>query len=145
MKTLAPANSLMTLRNEMDRLFDRIWDGDSTKVSAQGDWLPALDLRETKEGFFATVDVPGIEPRDIHVTLREGLLIIRGERKNEIEEKEETFYRSERQYGVFSRAVRLPSAVDGSKVVASFKNGVLTVMVPKSAEAKDRDIPVHVS
>ena len=145
MKTLAPANSLMTLRNEMDRLFDRIWDGDSTKVSAQGDWLPALDLHETKEGFVATVDVPGIEPRDIHVTLREGLLIIRGERKNEFEEKEETFYRSERQYGVFSRAVRLPSAVDGSKVVASFKNGVLTVMVPKSAEAKDRDIPVHVS
>ncbi|HTK31273.1 MAG TPA: Hsp20/alpha crystallin family protein [Candidatus Saccharimonadaceae bacterium] len=145
MKTLAPANSLMTLRNEMDRLFDRIWDGDANKVSAQGDWLPALDLRETKEGFFVMLDVPGIEPRDIHVTLREGLLIIRGERKNEIEEKEETFYRTERQYGIFSRAVRLPSAVDGSKVAASFKNGVLTVMVPKSAESKDRDIPVHVS
>jgi len=145
MKTLMPANSLTTIRNEMDRLFDRLWDGDQEKISSHGDWLPALDLRETKEGFVATLDVPGIEPRDIHVTLREGLLMIRGERKTEKEEKEATFYRSERHYGVFSRAVRLPSAVDGSMVNAAFKNGVLTVVVPKSVEAKDRDIPVHVS
>ena len=144
MKALAPAVSLTGLKNEMDRLFERLWDGDYAPVTL-GEWMPPLDLSESNESMIVAVDVPGFEPKDIHVTLREGLLTIRGEKKLETERKDDKFYRSERMQGSFTRIVRLPASVDGTKVQATFKNGVLTITMPKVAEAKGTDIPVKVA
>lgn len=144
MKALAPPVNLSGLKNEMDRLFERLWDGDYAPVTI-GEWMPALDLSESNESLVVAVDVPGFEPKDIHVTLREGMLTIRGEKKLELERKDDKFYRSERTQGSFTRIVRLPLPVDGTKVQANFRNGVLTIALPKVAEAKGTDIPVKVA
>lgn len=144
MKALTPAVNLSGLKNEMDRLFERLWDGDYAPVTT-GEWMPALDLSESNEAITVTIDVPGFEPKDIHVTLREGMLTIRGEKKLEVERKDEKFYRTERTQGSFQRIVRLPVSVDGTRVQANFRNGVLTVLLPKVAEARGTEIPVKIA
>lgn len=144
MKALAPAVNLTGLKNEMDRLFEKLWDGDYAPVTL-GEWMPALDLSEGNEAITVAVDVPGFEPKDIHVTFREGMLMIRGEKKLETERRDEKFYRTERTQGSFSRIVRLPVPVDAQKIQANFKNGVLTITLPKVAEMKGTDIPVKVA
>ena len=143
MKALTPGNGLLTLRKEMDRLFDRIWDRDFFELPQLSDgYLPPLDLVETEQNIMVTVDVPGMDVKDIHVVVRENLLIIRGEKKFEVEKKNEKQYRTERTFGSFTRHVALPIAVDATKVNASVHNGVLTVLLPKTAAAKGTEIPV---
>jgi HSP20 family protein len=88
------------------------------------------------------VEIPGMEPGDIHVALDNQVLTIKGEKRHEKESKDEHYYRTERSYGAFARTVRLPAAVDGSKVTAGFKNGLLTVTLPKAPGAKGTQIPV---
>ncbi len=142
MKTLTPEKGMTTVRNEIDRLFDRLWEGDETPTL--GAWTPKLDLSETKDSFTVKAEVPGIEPKEIQLTLENGYLTIRGEKHQEVEQKDERFYRAERTYGAFVRSLRLPANVDGSKVNASFKNGVLTVLLPKAAEARGMAIPIKI-
>ena len=143
MKALTPGNGLMTLRNEMDRVFDRLWDRDWFQLPqfAEG-WVPPLDVVETDLNVLILVDVPGMEVNDIHVTVKENLLIIRGEKKTELEKKNEKQYRMERTFGSFTRNVALPIAVDATKVNASVHNGVLKVTLPKTAAAKGTEVPV---
>jgi len=105
-------------------------------------WMPSLDLAETKDALMVKVETPGIDPKDIQVTLQENLLTIKGEKKHEKEEKDERHHRVERSYGAFTRTVRLPVAVDGGKVDAKFKNGLLTVTLPKTPGAKGTTVPV---
>ena len=139
MNALAPFG---TLRREMDRVLERFGDWDLPELARMGGWSPSLDLAETKDGFAVKVEIPGMEPSDIHVALDNQLLTIKGEKKQEKETKDEHYYRMERSYGAFARTVRLPAAVDGSKVTAGFKNGVLTVTLPKAPGAKGTQIPV---
>jgi len=148
MKALTPGNGLLTLRKEMDRLFDRLWDRDWLELPQLSEgWLPPLDVVETDQYLLVTVDVPGMDVKDIHVVVRENLLIIRGEKKTELEKKfdkpyNEKPYRVERTFGSFTRHVALPIAVDATKVNANVHNGVLTVTLPKTAAAKETEIPV---
>jgi HSP20 family protein len=107
-----------------------------------GDWAPALDVSETKDAVMVKAEVPGMESRDIQLSLEDQLLTLKGEKKQEKEEKDEHYYRMERSYGAFVRTVRLPATVDGSKVTATFKNGLLKVTLPKSATAKGTTIPI---
>jgi HSP20 family protein len=86
--------------------------------------------------------VPGLDPKDIQISLQEQLLTIKGEKKQEKEETDEQYHRVERSYGAFTRSVRLPVGVDGSKVTAAFKNGLLTVTLPKTPAAKGTTIPI---
>lgn len=150
MKALTPGNGLMTLRKEMDRLFDRLWDRDWLELPQLTEgWFPPLDLIETDQNVVLTMDVPGMDVKDIHVTVRENLLIIRGEKKTEFEKKDfekktEKQYRMERTFGSFTRHIPLPIAVDATKVNASVHNGVLKVTLPKTAAAKGTEIPVLV-
>jgi HSP20 family protein len=140
MRALLPENGVTTFKKEMDRLFDRFWEGNET----QGIWEPRLDVSETKEAFCIKAEIPGIDPKEIQVNLENGVLVLRGEKKQEVEKKEERFYRSERMYGTFVRSLRLPTPVDGTKVIASFKHGLLTVTLPKAAEAMGHTIPIKV-
>lgn len=143
MKTLAPWTGLTTFRNEMDRLFDRFWDLDVPELpSLRGEWTPSLDLAETKDALVVKTEIPGIEPKEIQVSLQDQVLTIKGEKKQEKEEKDEHYYRMERSYGAFARTIRLPVPVDGSKVNATFKNGVLTITLPKTPAAKGTTIPI---
>ena len=141
MRALAPWGG--NLRRDMERFFDRfvepIWDPGETPT---GDWAPHLDLTETKEAMVVTTEVPGVDPKDIEIALAGDYLTLKGEKGRETEKKEERYHRVERTYGAFLRTIRLPMAVDGSKVTAAVKNGVLTVTLPKTAAAKGTIIPV---
>jgi len=126
----------------MDRFFDHFGELEPAEMRPLGDWSPKLDFSETKDAWVVKVEIPSIDPKEIEVLFENGMLTIRGEKKLEKEAKEEQYYRMERSYGAFVRTLRLPAAVDGSKVTATFKNGLLMVMLPKAPSAKANPIPV---
>lgn len=142
MRPLVPAKGVDALKKEMDRIFDRIWESDLPSPAAFGEWTPVLDVFEGKDELIVKVEVPGIEPKEIQLTLADQLLTISGEKKVEKEEKNEKFYRVERATGAFSRSLRLPVPVDPGKVSAVFKHGLLTITLPKSKEVKGTTIPI---
>jgi HSP20 family protein len=142
MKVLMPWTGMGALRTEMDRLFDRLWDADLPAWTAVGDWMPKVDVADTKDAFVVKAEIPGIDPKEIALTLEGDTLTIKGEKAREKEEKDETYFRVERTYGGFARAIPLPAPVEAGKVTATFKNGVLTVTLPKGPEAKGKFIPI---
>ena len=144
MRALMPAPGLNTFRKEMDRIFHRLWEDDGVDLPALREWAPSVDFSENDDAYVARIEIPGLEPKDVQVLLRDNVLTVKGEKKEETTQKDERFYRTERSYGAFSRAIHLPSRVDGSKVTAIFKNGVLTITVPKGPEAKAATIPIKV-
>jgi HSP20 family protein len=123
---------LSNLQDELDRLFE-------TPLTA---WAPALDVHEDKDNFSIRVELPGMKREDIEVTLQDGALVITGERKEEKVTEGTAVHRQERYYGKFSRALTLPTAVAGDKVKAQYKDGILTVTLPKAEEAKPKAISV---
>ncbi len=141
MRALAPWSGMTALRKEMDRLFDRFWE-ELPEWPVYGEWTPKIDVADTKEAFVVKAEVPGMDPKEIALTLEGDVLTIKGEKTHEKEEKDEHYYRRERSYGAFARSIPLPGAVESSKVTATFKNGVLTVRLPKGAAAKGTTIPV---
>jgi HSP20 family protein len=141
MRTVAPWGG--DLRREMERFFDRcaepVWE---PLEMVAGDWAPKLNVSETKDAVAVTAEMPGVDPKEIESALTGDLLTLKGEKEKETVEKEERFHRVERAYGAFLRSVRLPMAVDGSKVTATFKNGVLVVTLPKTPASRGTMIPV---
>ena len=132
-----------TLRDELDRLFDLARPTrDSGLFSG---WTPALDVHDEKDNFVVSVELPGLKKEDIGISLHEGVLTVSGERKQEHKRKEGETFRSERYFGRFQRSITLPAAVDGEKVKAAYKDGILTIELPKVEEAKPRQIAVNVS
>ena len=132
------ADPFVTLRREMDRLFDDAFRGfgvPSLGFGRNGGW-PSLEVSESEKDVKVTAELAGLDEKDVEVLLAEGVLTIRGEKKSETEDKGRHF--SERYYGRFERRVALPAEVDEDKVQASFENGVLTVTMPKSAKAQER-------
>ena len=143
MQALAPWTGLTSLRKEMDHLFDRFFEPRWDELPAvAAEWAPSLDVSETKDAVVVKAEVPGMDPKEIEISLQEQLLTIKGEKKHEKEEKGEHYHRMERSYGAFARSIRLPVPVDGSKVNATFKNGLLTITLPKTPAAKGTTIPI---
>lgn len=105
-------------------------------------WLPAVDIRETDEQFVFTAELPGLAKDDVTITIEDKVLTIAGERSFEAKEENDNFHRIERAYGTFSRSFSLPHDVDQEKVAANFKNGLLTVAVPKTEATKPRQIEI---
>lgn len=112
------------------------WAGDA------GEWAPAVDMVDRKDEVVLRADLPGLEQKDIEVTLDAGVLTIRGERKEEREAKEEDYYCCERWAGAFSRSLEVPPGVDVDKIMATFKNGILEVHIPKTKEARGKMVEV---
>jgi len=142
MRMLMPWTGMASLKQEMDRMFDRAFESKWEDFPALGEWAPSMDISETKDSLIAKLEVPAMDPKDIQISLQENLLTIKGEKRQEQEEKEEHYHRVERTYGMFARSVRLPVTVDGSKVVATFKNGLLTITLPKTPTSKGTTIPI---
>ena len=134
---------LSNLRDHFSRLFDVALTG--RPAESFGDWSPALDAFEDKDKYVVSLEVPGLKKEDLNVVVHDGVLTVSGERKSEKDVKEGTVHRTERIYGKFSRSVSLPSAVKADKVEAAYKDGILTVEVPKADEAKPKSIEVKVS
>jgi len=128
------------VRREWDSFFDRFF-GQGPLGGGESLW-PSVDVSESKGKYTITAELPGLEAKDVDVSLEGDVLTIRGEKKKESEEKGESFHRVERSYGGFSRSFRLAGHVDPDKVKAKFKNGVLTLTIPKSAETMGRQIEV---
>jgi len=126
---------LANLQDELDRLFE-------TPLQA---WTPALDVHEDKDQFTVSLELPGLKREDINVHLEGGALVISGERKEETVNEETEVHRRERFYGKFSRALTLPVAVAADQVKATYKDGILTVTVPKAEEAKPKQIDVSIN
>ena len=129
------------LKREMDKMFERFFES-PWELPALGDFTPVLDLSEGKDAITVKAELPGVEPNEIAVTLEGDVLTIKGEKEEKKEEKDERRHREERSWGSFMRSVRLPAPVDGSKVAATFKNGVVTITLPKAPGAKGTTIPV---
>jgi len=123
---------LANLQDELTRLFDS---------SAEG-WTPALDVHEDKDSYTIRVELPGMKREEIQVSLQDEALIISGERKADAKKEETEVHRQERFYGKFSRALTFPTAVAGDKVTAAYKDGVLTVTLPKAEQAKPKQINI---
>ena len=130
------------IRREMDRLWDSFLEG--SPMSRAGEWVPSIDVSETKSDLVIKAELPGMDPKDIDISMNNGFLTIIGEKKHEREEKDENYHLVERSYGSFTRSVRLPKEVQSDKITASFKNGVLRVTLPKSEEAKKKEIKIKV-
>jgi HSP20 family protein len=131
------------LRNEMDRLYERFFDWRPLRrFEEAGEWVPSVDVSETEKEIIVKADVPGMEAKDIHVSIDGNVLTLRGERKQEKEEKGENFHRVERSYGSFSRSIRLPAGVSEEKAKASYKRGTLTITMPKTQKESMKKIEV---
>lgn len=134
-------NPFLSLHREMNRLFDDAFRGFDTRwpslpaFGSERGW-PSVEIAETDKQWKVCAEVPGMEEKDIEVLVDDGVLTLRGEKRSELEDKEKQF--SERFYGHFERRIPLPSDVEADRAEASFKNGVLTVTVPKNATASSR-------
>jgi HSP20 family protein len=133
---------LSQLRDQLDQMFEQPDFALSDLLT--GSWLPAVDVLEGKDKLTVKAELPGFKREDLDVSVHENNLIISGERKSDEERKEGEFYRSERFYGRFHRSISLPYAVDTGKIEARYRDGILTVTLPKSESAKVRQIEVAV-
>lgn len=136
---------------EMENMFDRYTRGalswprkGSQEVMETGDWAPRVDISETTNGFNIKTEIPEVKKDDVKVTIENGVLTIRGERKQEKEEKDKKFHRVERYYGSFTRSFTLPDNVDENRIEASFRDVMLYLQIPKVEETKPKAIEVKV-
>lgn len=143
-----PFAELNTLQRQMDRLFrDTLNSNDTFPLGASsngGTFVPSADIYETPDTIQLRLEIPGVDEKDLNITMENGVLTVRGERKLEDGEKEENFLRMERPYGAFSRSFTLPQTVDTDHINANYVNGVLMVELTKRAEAKPKQIPISV-
>lgn len=136
----------------MESMFDRYtkssdwpWAREGNQqVMTTGDWAPRVDISESDKEFHIKAEIPEVQKEDVTVTVDNGVLSIRGERKQEKEDKGKKYHRLERYYGSFMRSFTLPDNVDESKIDASFKDGMLNLRIPKTAEAKAKVIDVKI-
>jgi HSP20 family protein len=141
-----PFGDIEKVRSEMDRLMDTFLFG----VPQRGDFweeaerLPAVDVAETKNEIVVKVEIPGMDPKEFDISLSEGTLTIKGEKKQDRAEKEENYHLVERRYGTFTRSILLPHEVQSGKISAAYTDGILKITLPKSEEAKEKEIKIKV-
>jgi HSP20 family protein len=139
-----PFGDLLSLQDEMNHMFDRAFGQTTTGGRERGvrAWTPALDIAERKDAYLVSVELPGVNPDDIDITLEGNLLTIQGQRHQPQDSSEEQFHRVERFYGSFRRTVSLPSTVQAGAIQASYENGLLQLVVPKAEEAMPKKIAI---
>jgi HSP20 family protein len=133
-------NELDVFQRDMDRLFERFFRGGTLAPFGEtwGPFSPSVDVVETADEIQVSAELPGLEDKDIEVSLDRGVLTISGEKSEERKEERENYYRAERTYGSFKRAIPLPTDVNEDKVEAVFQNGVLTITMPKAQVVEGR-------
>ena len=136
---------LSDLRDEIDRLFESPLSELTRTSQLLSGWTPALDVCEEKDNFVIKAELPGMKKEDIEVSLHDGSLSISGERKTESKHEGSEVYRAERFFGRFQRSVSLPTTVAADKVKAAYNDGILTITLPKTEDAKPRKIDVLVN
>jgi HSP20 family protein len=128
----------------MDKLWDNFFGERFPEKAFGEEWYPSVDISETEKDLFITAELPGLEAKDVNVSLSGDLLVIKGEKKKEKEEKDEHHHYVERYSGSFQRSLRLPVDVQFDKVEATFQKGVLKISLPKAEEARKKSIEIKV-
>ncbi len=141
-----PRRDLLNIREEMNRLFDDFFSGwpERRRGLLEGEWAPSVDVAETDEDIVVTAELPGVKQDDVEISVVDDVLTIKGEKKEEKEVKEKNYHRIERSYGSFQRSLSLPVGVQSDKAKATYKDGVLKVTIPKSEEARPKQIKINV-
>ncbi len=137
-----PFRDLLTLQDRMNRMFNDPLARLTTPVEAASGWFPPVDIHEEPDRIVLRAEVPGVSREDIDVSVENGTITLRGEKKQEKEVDSENAYRMERCYGSFARNFVLPAAIDPDQIKATYRDGVLEVVVPKAEEAKPKKIKV---
>ena len=132
--TLVKWNPTRSLITDFDRIFDSMFTHDLPQFSSTNSWMLAVDVNETEKEFFLSADMPGLDKNDVSVDIHDGVITIKGELAIDNEKSTDGYQIRERQLGSFNRSLRLPDNVNEDKVAAKFKNGVLTVTLPKTKE-----------
>lgn len=138
-----PAADLFTSLHRFNRFMDEAM-GTSVGNGLTAAWVPACDVSEDKENLRIVLDLPGVRPEEVKISLENHILTIRGEKRQVTEESNDRWHRYERAYGSFKRAFTLPATVDAERIQAAAEPGVLTLTLPKSEQAKPREIPVRI-
>lgn len=139
-----PFGELGLFRREMDSLFDKFINQRPLFSSLRDEWLPSVDISETKDSVVVKAELPGVDTKDINVSITGGILTVKGEKKDEKEEKDEHRHYVERYHGSFQRSFQLPAEVKTDKIDATFDKGVLKIKLPKTEQAKKREIEITV-
>jgi len=138
-----PVTHFTNMQKEIDRMFDR-FSSDIFDEEASKTMLPVVDIVERENDYNIKIELPGVDKKDVKITIQNDILTIKGEKKQESEKKGENYHRVERCYGSFQRSFTLPTSVASDKIDASYENGVLTLRIPKLEEAKPKEIEVNV-
>jgi HSP20 family protein len=140
-----PRGDFVDVRDEIDRLFDTFLPAEfKAEHSVTAAWVPRVDIAETDNEVVVTTELPGVERKDAKLSVEDNVLTIGGEKKQEKEIKEKNYHCVERRYGTFSRSFALPTRIQADKVKATFKDGILTIKLPKIEEAKTKEIPIEI-
>jgi HSP20 family protein len=137
-------SDLFGLQREMNTMFDRLFRGTDDAETTFSAWCPATDIAEQDDAYIVHVEVPGVKKEDFKITLESNILTIRGEKKQEKESKNDHLHRVERSYGSFQRSFTLPAKVKNDKIEAVYKDGVVTLTLPKAEETKPKQIEVKI-
>jgi HSP20 family protein len=138
-----PRRDMMSLRNEMNRLFEQAFEGGSLGPwQSSTNWGLALDVAEKDDAFLVTASVPGLKPDDLDITITDNVLTIKGETKSDETIEEEQYHLRERRFGSFGRSISLPVTVDADNVEANYEDGILTLTLPKAEEARPHRIAI---
>jgi HSP20 family protein len=141
-----PSRELAELSDRLNRVFARMPRGSNeNEAMTVADWIPPVDISETAAEYVIQAEIPEVKKEDVKVTLEHGVLTVQGMRRQEVEENGKKYHRVERSYGSFVRSFSLPDLVDDTKVQADFKEGILTLHLPKSEKAKPKAIEVKVA
>lgn len=140
----SPFNELETYFNKLQNLNNWPTNNKENGELTMPDWSPKVDIKENKESYLIKAELPGVTKNDVSVTLEQGVLTVRGEKKFEKEYNDEKTHRVECSYGSFVRSFSLPESVDESKVTANFKDGLLNLIIPKAPQAKQKSIEINV-
>jgi HSP20 family protein len=134
---------LSGVTNRLNRLFGRddLWEGDTQMAPV--DWAPAVDIVESDSDILIKAELPGVEPKDVSISLDNNVLTLKGERHSEREINRENYHRMERASGSFSRSFAIPASIDADRVTADFRNGLLTITLPKRENSTGRTIQIN--
>ncbi|MBI2411762.1 MAG: Hsp20/alpha crystallin family protein [Deltaproteobacteria bacterium] len=149
LKKWDPIKELSGIQRDMDDLFRRVFGGLAPtsllrREAFRGEWYPAIDCYMKNNQFIVHADLPGVNPKDVDISLTGNVLTIRGERKSEVEEKKEGYLFHETSFGTFERVLTIPEGVDVSKVKATYRNGVLELSMPAKAEALPKKVNIEI-
>ena len=144
LKPWRPYGSVDLLSRDMNPLWDRFFCADPSIRPWEKGWAPSLDVSESKDKLIVKTEIAGVDPKEIDIKINGDVLTIKGEKKEEREEKDESYHLMERRYGAFSRSIQLPIEVEEKKIKANYKNGVLKITLPKSEKSNAKTAKIKI-